>query len=75
MKFTHLYVHQNFDQYQIHFINGDERCFSEIKFLSCSTDINDNILTKLTEACKSIKELHLIVRRENNIIKLIEAQN
>jgi hypothetical protein len=77
MKFTHLYVHKNFD-HQIHIIHGAERCFSEIKFLSCSTDINDNILTKLTEACKSIKELHLIVRRENNnygIVKLIKAQN
>jgi hypothetical protein len=76
MKFTHLYVHQNFDQ-QINLINESEHCFSGIEFLSCSTRIDENILIKLTEACKSIKELKLFIEGKNNnygIVKLIEAQ-
>jgi hypothetical protein len=76
MKFTHFFIHNNFNQY-LHFINGAERCLSEIEFLSCSTDINDNILIKLIETCKSIKILNLYIKNENDnygIVKLIEAQ-
>ena len=52
--------------------------FSGVEFLSCSTNINGNILAKLTGRCKSIKEFELfIVGCDNNygIIRLIEAQN
>ncbi|PKK65581.1 hypothetical protein RhiirC2_853496 [Rhizophagus irregularis] len=76
MKYSHLYVYQNFDS-QINFINGAERCFSEIEFLSCNTDVNDNIITILTETCKSIRKLELFINLKNNnygIIKLIEDQ-
>ncbi|GBC04752.1 hypothetical protein RclHR1_05850001 [Rhizophagus clarus] len=76
MKFTHLYMRKNFE-HQIHLFYGVERCFSEIEFLSCSTSINNNILTKLAEACKSIKELKLFIDLGNNncrIVKLIEVQ-
>jgi hypothetical protein len=76
MKFTHFYMNKYFDQ-QIHITHGAERCFSEIKVLSCETDIDDNILTKLTEVCKLVKELKLFIKRENNnygIVKLIKAQ-
>jgi hypothetical protein len=74
-KFTHLYIHQNF-YHQILLYHGVERCLSGIEFLSCSTSINDNILIKLTEICKSIKELKLFIVYGSNygIIKLIEAQ-
>ncbi|GBC30896.1 uncharacterized protein OCT59_016015 [Rhizophagus irregularis] len=75
MKFTHLFVHQKFDK--INPICGAESCFSGIEYLSCSTNINDTILTELIKTCKSIKELELIIRaRKNNygIVKLIEAQ-
>ncbi|CAB5366246.1 unnamed protein product [Rhizophagus irregularis] len=75
MKFTHLFVHQKFDK--INPICGAENCFSGIEYLSCSTNINDTILTELIKTCKSIKELELIIRaRKNNygIVKLIEAQ-
>jgi hypothetical protein len=76
MNFTHLYICQNFG-HQIHLNHGAERCFSGVEFLSCSTEINDNILNKLIETCKSIKELKLFIKKENNnygIIKLIEVQ-
>jgi hypothetical protein len=75
-KFTHFYMQHRFD-YQIDLVHGSEHCFSGIEFLSCSTSINDNILAKLIEACKSIKELKLFIESESNdhgIIKLIEAQ-
>jgi hypothetical protein len=75
-KFTHLYLSQKFD-YPIHFIPGAEHCISEIKFLSCNTNINDNILTGLIKLCKSIKELELITSENNNnygIARLIETQ-
>jgi len=75
-KFTHLYIPYQFD-FQIHLIPEAKTCFSEIKFLSCNTSINDNIVAKLTDICKSIKELELIVKVRNNnygIIKLIETQ-
>ncbi|GBB99119.1 hypothetical protein RclHR1_03420002 [Rhizophagus clarus] len=76
MKFTHLYMCEIFG-HQINLIRGAELCFSEIEFLSCSTGVNDSILTKLIESCNSIKELKLIIELGNNnhgIIKLIEAQ-
>ncbi|CAB5193036.1 unnamed protein product [Rhizophagus irregularis] len=76
MKYTHFYMHQNFD-HQINLNHGAERCLSGVEFLSCSTSIDDNILTKLTEACKSIKELKLFIELEKNnhgFVKLIEVQ-
>ena len=76
MKFTHLYIPQEFNS-QIHLIPGAKSCFSEIELLRCHTSINDNILVGLTEICKSIKELKLIIEKNNNnygIIKLIETQ-
>ncbi|RGB38674.1 hypothetical protein C1646_755370 [Rhizophagus diaphanus] len=75
MKFTHLYMHQKFDN--INLIYGAESCFSRIDFLSFNSDINDIILSKLIETCKSIKKLELIIRANNNnyrVVKLIEAQ-
>jgi hypothetical protein len=75
-KFTHLYIPRKFD-YLIHHNFGAERCISEIEFLSCNTNINDNSLAGLTKLCKSIKELELIISEENNnhgITKLIEVQ-
>jgi hypothetical protein len=76
MKFTHLYNYRN-HVHQLHLNHGAERCFSEIEFLSCGTDINEDILTKLTESCKSIKELQLVIKKKiynYGIVKLIEAQ-
>ncbi|PKY22223.1 hypothetical protein RhiirB3_525604 [Rhizophagus irregularis] len=76
MRFTHLYAHKKFDN-QIKFIYGSELCFSEIEYLSCSTSINDSIMSKLTEACNTIKQLELFIGMENNncgIIELIGAQ-
>ena len=40
-KFTHLYIPYQFD-YQIHLMPGVKHCFSELKFLSCNTSINDD---------------------------------
>jgi hypothetical protein len=74
--FTHLYIPNKFN-YQMHLIPGAKRCFSELQFLRCHTTINDNILTGLTETCKSIKELELFIGLSGNnygIIKLIENQ-
>ncbi|GBB91006.1 hypothetical protein RclHR1_01810009 [Rhizophagus clarus] len=74
-KFTHLYLPYRFD-YQIHLIPGAEKCFSDLKFLSCSVNINDNALTGLVEICKSIKELELFIEVQNNnygIVQLIET--
>ncbi|RIA94149.1 hypothetical protein C1645_818433 [Glomus cerebriforme] len=76
-KFTHLYIPHQFD-YQIHLIPGFEDCLSKIEFLSCDTRIDDNILVGLTEICKSIKELELIIVEEDNnnygIVNLIKTQ-
>ncbi|RGB28391.1 hypothetical protein C1646_767877 [Rhizophagus diaphanus] len=75
-KYTHLYIPYQFDN-QIHLIPGAKRCFSELKFLRCNTSINDNVLSGLTEICKSIKELELFINVHNNnygIVKLIETQ-
>ncbi|PKK79004.1 hypothetical protein RhiirC2_842986 [Rhizophagus irregularis] len=73
-KFTHLYINRRFN-YPIQLVHGAEHCLSRIEFLSCCTSINDNILSKLIEACKSIKELELSIDSNNyGIIRLIEAQ-
>ncbi|CAG8649139.1 16924_t:CDS:2 [Rhizophagus irregularis] len=74
-KFTHLYIPQKFD-YKIQNIPGAKHCFSEIGFLSCNTNINDEVLNGLTKFCKLIKELELFIQDDNNnyeIIKLIET--
>ncbi|GES74654.1 hypothetical protein GLOIN_2v1777651 [Rhizophagus clarus] len=71
-RFTHLYI-----PYQVFLIPGSKCCISEIEFLSCNTSVNDNILVELTEICKSIKELELIIEVQNNnyqIIRLIKTQ-
>ncbi|CAB5200611.1 unnamed protein product [Rhizophagus irregularis] len=74
-KFTHLYIPYQFD-YQINLIPGSEKCFSELKYLSCNVNISDNVLTGLVEICKSIKKLELFIEIQNNnygIVKLIET--
>ncbi|RIA82240.1 hypothetical protein C1645_513276 [Glomus cerebriforme] len=74
-KFTHLYIPRQFN-YQIHTIPGAKYCFSELEFVSCNSNINDNILDGLTEICKPIKELKLFIDRKNNnygFVKLIKA--
>jgi hypothetical protein len=74
-KFTHLYIPYQFD-FQLQLIPG-KNCLSEIKFLSCSTNINNNIFT-LIESCRSIREMKLVTEIHDNnygIIKLIETQN
>ena len=72
-RLSHLYIPHQFD-YQMHLIPGVKHCFSELEFLSCNTtSINDNALIGLTEICKSIKELELIIEEDKNnygIIKL-----
>jgi hypothetical protein len=73
-EFTHLYIPCQFD-HQINLIPGAEHCFSKIVFLSCNTNINDNVLSGLIEICKSIEELELIIEVQNNnydIVRLIE---
>ncbi|RIA92264.1 hypothetical protein C1645_820952 [Glomus cerebriforme] len=76
-KFSHLYIPCQFN-YQIHLIPGAKRCLSEIEFLSCSTRINDDVLTGLTEIINSIKGLELIIEEDDNnyieIARLIETQ-
>ncbi|PKY42644.1 hypothetical protein RhiirA4_456477 [Rhizophagus irregularis] len=70
-----LYIPQQLDC-QIRLIPGTESCFSEIEFLSCHTNINNNILFGLIETCKSIKQLELIIEGNDNnyeIVKLIES--
>jgi hypothetical protein len=74
-KFKTLYIPQQLDC-QIRLTPGTKSCFSEIKFLTCHTNINNDILFGLIETCKSIKELELIIEGNNNnyeIVKLIES--
>ncbi|RIA99782.1 hypothetical protein C1645_811153 [Glomus cerebriforme] len=74
-KFTHLYLSHLFD-YQIHIIPGAKHCFSELEFISCYTNMNDNVLDGLIEICKPIKELKLFIAKcDNNygFVKLIKA--
>ncbi|GBC05006.1 hypothetical protein RclHR1_00060019 [Rhizophagus clarus] len=70
-KFTHLYLPQKF----YYRFSGAQKCFSEIVFLSCNTNIDYNILDELTKICKSIKELELLINVNNNnfgIARLID---
>ncbi|GBC04759.1 hypothetical protein RclHR1_05850008 [Rhizophagus clarus] len=74
-KYTHLYIPYEFND-RIHLIPGAEHCLSEIEFLSCNVGIDDeDIIIGLTEICKSIKGLELIIIRNINygVIRLIEA--
>ncbi|GBB91175.1 hypothetical protein RclHR1_18310003 [Rhizophagus clarus] len=74
-KFTHIYISQQFN-YKIHNIFEINRCFSEIGCISCSTNIDNEVLNGLTRLCKFIRELELFVEDDNNnheIFKLIEA--
>jgi hypothetical protein len=73
-RITHLYIPHKFN-HQIHLISGVKYCFSELEFLSCSTNIHDNVLIGLLELIKSIKELELFIGKDNyncGIVKLIE---
>ncbi|RGB26748.1 hypothetical protein C1646_820211 [Rhizophagus diaphanus] len=73
-NFTHLYIPKQFN-YQINLFPWFQNCFSNIVFLSCNSNIDDNILDGLSKICKSIKELELIIDENNNncdIIKLID---
>ncbi|GBC20746.2 hypothetical protein GLOIN_2v1882079 [Rhizophagus irregularis DAOM 181602=DAOM 197198] len=76
-KFTHISIPYKFD-FQLHLIPKAKDHFSDIKFLSCSTCVNNNILIGIMKICKSIEELELIVGEDNNnnngIIKLIKSQ-
>ncbi|GBC06328.1 hypothetical protein RclHR1_06770011 [Rhizophagus clarus] len=64
-KFTHISIPYKFD-FQLHLIPGAKNYFSEIKFLNCSTCVNDNVLFGIMKICKSIKELELVVGEDNN---------
>ncbi|GBB87261.1 hypothetical protein RclHR1_01370020 [Rhizophagus clarus] len=73
-RITHLYIPCKF-KHQMHLIPGARFCFSELEFLSCSTNIYDNVLIGLLEIFKSIKKFEFIVEMDNNnheIVKLIE---
>ncbi|GBC11261.1 uncharacterized protein OCT59_025599 [Rhizophagus irregularis] len=75
-KFTHLYIPQKFD-YQLHLIPEAKHCFSNIEFIRCYTNINDSGLAGLIEICKSVKELELIINKNDNnygVTRLIETQ-
>ncbi|PKY25684.1 hypothetical protein RhiirB3_440723 [Rhizophagus irregularis] len=71
MRISHLYIPYKFD-IQIHHIPGAKSCFSEIEFLSCNTNIKDNIVTGLMETCKSIRKLELIIETGKNNYKIVE---
>ncbi|RIA80597.1 hypothetical protein C1645_838419 [Glomus cerebriforme] len=73
-KFTHLYLPRQFD-YQLHIIPGAKNCFSELGFISCNTNINDDVLDGLIEICEPIKELELFIDKDYNyrFVKLIKA--
>jgi hypothetical protein len=64
-RFTHLYVPQEFN-YQINLIPGSKQCFSKIIFLSCNANMNNNVLTGLTEICESVKELEIYTKDKYN---------
>ncbi|GBC00715.1 hypothetical protein RclHR1_03950011 [Rhizophagus clarus] len=73
-SFTHLHIPKNFD-YQIQLIPGIERCISKIEFVSCYTNIGENILCGLIEMCKSIREIEIVINVKNNdrVAKLIRS--
>jgi hypothetical protein len=77
MKFTHLYIPRKLNHtIDLFSFNGIENCFSKLEFLSCNTNIKDDILIGLVDVCKPIKELELFVEPNNNnfeIIKLIDS--
>ncbi|RIA85855.1 hypothetical protein C1645_830176 [Glomus cerebriforme] len=59
-KFTHLCIPHQFDQ--LHLILEAKHCFSELEFFSCN---DDKVLIELSEICKPIKELELIIKIVN----------
>ncbi|PKY40374.1 hypothetical protein RhiirA4_453730 [Rhizophagus irregularis] len=72
---THLYIPHKFN-HELNLLPGVERCFSELKFLSCNTTVKDEVLNGLTKICKSINELDLFIEVHSNnheIVKLIET--
>jgi hypothetical protein len=74
-RLTHLYIPYQID-YQINLISGSKLCFSELEFLSCNTSIDYEVLIGLAEICNSVKELELIIVKDNNnfeIVKLIKS--
>ncbi|GBB91002.1 hypothetical protein RclHR1_01810005 [Rhizophagus clarus] len=74
-NFTHLYIPHKFD-HQTSLIPGAESSLSELKFLSFSTNINDDVIAGLIELCGSVNELEFFIATRNNnhgIIKLIET--
>src|SRR5436190_21900341 len=77
-NYTHLYIPKHFDL-QIHLFPGAKCCFSNLKFLYCSTSISNKVLIGLSELCNSIKELELSIESTKykgdnyGIIKLIET--
>ncbi|CAB4413104.1 unnamed protein product [Rhizophagus irregularis] len=79
-KFIELYIPQKFN-YQIHLISGVENCFSELEYLCCDANIDQNILRGLSKIIKSIKKLRfkdIMQYNDRNknigIISLIETQ-
>jgi hypothetical protein len=60
---------------QIHLISRTKRCFSELQFLRCNSNVNDDVIAGLTEICKSIKELKILISNNGNygILKLIKT--
>ncbi|GBC06011.1 hypothetical protein RclHR1_06560002 [Rhizophagus clarus] len=80
MKFTHLYIPNQFD-YKIHLIPGFEYCFSGLEFFQCDFyNSYQDVLEELARVSKSIKTLNIRLCYSNNntsmsaIIKLIESQ-
>ncbi|CAB5347464.1 unnamed protein product [Rhizophagus irregularis] len=72
---THLYIPHKFN-HELNLLPGVERCFSELKSLSCNTTVKDEVLNGLTKICKSINELDLFIEVHSNnyeIVKLIET--
>ncbi|GBB91001.1 hypothetical protein RclHR1_01810004 [Rhizophagus clarus] len=78
-KFTHLYLPYKFT-YQIHLIPGAKSCLSELQFFSCDASVNENILIGLVGMCNTIREIEIIMLRNEKIsnsygiVRLIEAQ-
>ncbi|GBC05008.1 hypothetical protein RclHR1_00060021 [Rhizophagus clarus] len=73
VNFTHLYIPQQFDDYQL---SREKFCYSKIVSLSCNARINDNILNGLIKISESIKDLELLIEDNNNnynITRLIDT--
>ncbi|GBC05627.1 hypothetical protein RclHR1_06320005 [Rhizophagus clarus] len=79
MLITHLYIPNQFD-YKIHLIPGFENCFSELEFVQCSMDDDNNrdIIEWLARVSKSIKNLEFTSLNSNIeidvMVKLIVSQ-